>query len=294
MRLNLGEVQEQVARGHYLRAYRTAAQYLEVEGLATQDRVELMLLVARAVGPGLGQLDEAASLAAQASVLAAEAGLHDQLQLARLTAGEAWRRLGDMARAQDWFQAFLDGDQDTVWDRRHRGVCHFNFGLVHRARRDWDQAIAAYSRAIGEFTAQGMLTYLVAAYQSLAWALLLSGRAELAAEPVRAAAVLSPQGTEEDRTHQISLEAFHALRTDQIDAAVALAEEVLTPGRAGVTDLSRAEAAMVMAEAARALDRKAEALAFAQLGIEAALKARESGVINRANQLLHQIRDSAE
>jgi hypothetical protein len=111
--MKLADVQDLVARGHYVEAFCRAVTASCAEGVTDRERVELHLLAARACGLGLHQYREAGEQASKAAELAARANLRDELQLARATAGEAFRRFGDMSRAEEYLVAFLNDFQGT-------------------------------------------------------------------------------------------------------------------------------------------------------------------------------------
>jgi tetratricopeptide (TPR) repeat protein len=287
--MTLADVQNLVARGRYIEAFCRAVTAACAEGVTDQERVELHLLAARACGPGLHQYREAAEQAVQAVELAARASLHDELQRARATAGEAFRRFGDMPRAEDYLTAFLGDDHGSQAEKRLRGTCLYNLGLVHTYRRNWDDALRLFVESVEAFTAAGMLVHAIAPYQMMAWTYLLTERTELAEEPLRASSTIIPSGTEEDRSYQIALEARYALQAGNAEAALAMCREILVPTRPGVLPTHKAEAGMIMAEAKLQAGKLAEAEASARFAVECAEKSLVPHVINRANEVLRQV-----
>lgn len=288
--MTIEEIQELLGRGHYLKAYREGLRFLDDQPIEPAEAVQVLLLAARAIGVGLNQLKDAADLSVQAAQIAEEENLDGEAQLARITAAEAYRRQGEWSEAADWSEAFLKHDQDTMTDRRYRGICLYNYGLVHRARQDQYKAVAAFEDAAQAFESQGMFAQMAMAHQMLAWThLLVSDRPDLAEPHIRVAACLAPQATEEDRVHQITLEALYALRVGHFDKAVDLCQEVFVPGRVGVTPLAKAEAAMISAAVALQTGHLADARFFAQKAVQAAQESQEPAMMNRANEVFRKV-----
>lgn len=121
--------------------------------------------------------------------------------------GVLLREVGEAAAAVEQFESCLRHlGNYPVLRQVMEGPAWYNLGLALRQARRYDEAIAAYQRAVILFRSEMMTTHLCMALHNLAWVACLLGRMELAREALDESAPLCSEGAL--KWHQRIGEAF--------------------------------------------------------------------------------------
>jgi tetratricopeptide (TPR) repeat protein len=202
--------------------------------------------------------------------------------------------IGDYAQAIDHLQTAMDlsieaNSEDLL---RQEGVIHYNMALAHRARRDWDKANMHFEFAAHVFSRKGDMERALDCYREAAWCFLTQG------DPTPAVGLITKieayvQGHPDvDAQWYVRLlvdKAYAKLCLGEIEEAVALCEEVCTPGRVAVDDELRTQASWIAGESALLLRQYDQAAFFADFTIDLAMKVQWPSMMNRGNDLRRRV-----
>lgn len=158
-----------VESGHYVAACRRFDQRLISGELGGPD-LALGYHLASVAQYKLGNIHVARNYAARAAELAGEAG-NAQLQLrAWSNLVEFEQRAGDTRAAIDYANLWFQNVSGVPAEEPRRGWVHYNLGLVHRSRRDPEQALSHFRLAL-RFLPAHPVRFRLSALQMTAWQL---------------------------------------------------------------------------------------------------------------------------
>lgn len=280
------ELKRLLERGEYVRAKREAEWLIHSGELIGPD-------LARAYRGGaiahymLGELFAAAKLAERALAIATEAAHDEERGKALYDLGEYYLLIGDYHLALERLSAFLELLAVIPPLAPLEAKAQHNLGLIHRARREWAQAITAHLEAARRHTADGSERWALESIRGVAWCYLQQEQ-PASALPYIEEVQRRVAGLPEEHQLIASLLTDLALYHRQVGNATLSVEychEVLVPGRPGVDVHLRATAYVIAGENALDQGRTTDADLFANLAMEEALKAQHPFLMNRANDL---------
>lgn len=287
-------IQEHYRRGEYVQVRRLGEALSHLEASADSDKAFGCLWAAEAAY----RLDDAMAaihLAQKAVLYATSAGEAE-------TEGRAWFRLigaqimaGDHQEALDAAERFLSGLPDR-WPQLEdpfAGQALCNVAMTHRNRRRYPEALQAYWQALIRFQRYGDVPDEILCRQEMAWLLIRQGDLDDAEQHLEAAgALLSSSTPGHLAVYQLTHEAYLRLHQGRTAEAVELAEEVLTPGRAHVSQASRAAALMIAGTAALRTGCTAAARTMLKLAQEAATQSGLAAIMNFVGELAAELQRS--
>jgi tetratricopeptide (TPR) repeat protein len=273
------------AGGEHRAVIRLARTFLEQpEGLTDAEGFE----VARAGAGAAMALQEfhvAARFAEQERLWALATGDPDSQALAAYHHGTALLYLGDAPAAVAHLQEFMAaGDRPAL--ARYRGAALFNLGACLLQQRTYPEAVRQFLASHDACQAQGDHVGTARALLEAAWAELLEGKIEPAGYRLEQAAAILAQHPDDHLTAvRLVHQAYCHYRSSEYGPAARLCEEVLAPGRTGVTAHQLSEAAWIAGECALVQGNLTAARHLAALALDEAIRANWPGLMNRANDL---------
>lgn len=238
---------ERLRRGQFLQARRLAEAVLALEYAGPGEKAAAAHLAAE-VAYQLDDIQAAIGLARKAIGLAVAAGDADRHGRSLFRLCGALAAAGDYPAAMDAAEAFLEGIPGA-WPHLEAELAaklHSNVGMIQRARRRYPEALQAYWQALVRFQSQCDPEGEIHCRQQMAWLLVNMDELDEAEAHLEAASqLLSPEQPGYLALHQLTGEAALRLAQGRYPDALALAEEVLAPGRPDVTPANRAVALYV-------------------------------------------------
>lgn len=281
----LSKAQQFLAAGAFVQARREAERLLSEGGLTARQQGRAHHLASRA---SLMLKDLFGAVRSGEKALACGIETVDPvLELpVRFDLGCAYTQIGDGHLATEHLRAFLaEAPADPAWQPAV-GTAYYNLSLLARQRKQWAQAIDLLRRAA---------ELLEPARQSqaaldLAWCHLMLGRHDLAVTCLTRAEQLLLQ---EPCDHLMADLLFHRALCHrlrgELGASTALCQELFLPGRPATGSAALAHAAWIMGENGLDLGHPAEAMLFANLALDQAVKANLPSVMNLAGDLRRRI-----
>jgi tetratricopeptide (TPR) repeat protein len=278
---------ERLRRGEFLQARRLAEGVLALEHASAAEKAAAAQLAAE-VAYRLDDVQAAIALSRKAAELAVLAGDPDRRGRALFRLCGALAAAGDYTAALETAGAFLEGlaDQWPHLEAELAAKLHSNVGMIHRARKRCPEALQAYWQALVRFQAQQNPEGEIHCRQQIAWLLITMEQLPEAAEHLeRSGLLLSPEAPGYLAVHQLTAEAMLRLAQAHYPDALALAEEVLAPGRPDVTPANRAVALYVSGMCALHTRQEGVARMMLSLARDAAVASGLSMVMNLVGQL---------
>lgn len=208
----------------------------------------------------------------------------------RFHLGMVTRKIGDSHVAVEQFQLFISELSSKYPELiMGEGKAYFYLALTLRERRDLEGAVAAYQKAVGSFRRDGLPSLLCASLQNFAWLLCTTGRTAEAADALSEASTLAK--TSEDHIHQTLGEAYLASVQGHYAQATELCEMIFRRAERGesVDPEERAQAAWIAGTIAMHQGNHTGAAALADIALTHATDAKDSRLMNDANNLKRSI-----
>lgn len=286
----LTEMREAKAQGAHLRVISLAREILAgPEGVTDSEAIETAR-AATTAAMATRQLHLAVQLANTERRWADGSGDVELVAIAAYHQGTVWLHLGDNHMAMEHLGEFLSAGDCPGLDR-FKGPAWFNLGIARIGYRDYKGAVTAFSAASDVFEAAGNRRGQVQCWLEAAWAELLAGRPDPAGYCIgQAVPLLGELDDPQLQAVYLCHKALYHQRVGELNTAMALCHEVLTPGRAGVDAHQAAEAAWIAGECALQLGMLGEAGSMAEIAVSRALDAVWPALMTQASDLRRRVR----
>lgn len=234
-----------------------------------------------------GEYFAAIEMATRAIRQAAEAGETGAEAEAHFVAGTAYLFVGDHPLSEQHLVRFLDMSTSLPDMGSKVPHAHFNMGVLSEYRGNYHDAVAGYERALSLWLQAGVTKQVVRCYRHLAWCHLLLHQPDQALPYLnRIEMQLRVREDPEYRFWLLIDRAFYCRLNGQLADSLALCEEVFAQtGSPGLSDDHLTEAAWITGENSLDVGRTHEAMIFADLAIQYAMRANWPFMMNRANNL---------
>jgi tetratricopeptide (TPR) repeat protein len=281
-------------RGEYLQARRLAEAVLALDSSSPAESAAAAQIAAEAAYQ-LYDTQASISLARRAIHLADSIGDMDRLGRALFRLFGALIEAGESSTAMEVGERFLAGMGDN-WPHLEPELAakaYSNLGMVSRNMRRYPDALQAYWQALIRFQRAGHAEGEAVCRQQMAWLLVTTGQLDEAEEHLeRSGALVSPDIPGYVALHQFTGEAMLRLEQRRYSEALALAEEVLAPGRPDVTPANRAVALYVAGMVSAATEHVSTARMFLGMAREAAIASGLASVMNLVQRLDMAVRNA--
>jgi tetratricopeptide (TPR) repeat protein len=197
--------------------------------------------------------------------------------------------VGDYVSTIETLQAYLLDFKRYQTAKSYLGPVHFNLGLAYRRRKDNLRALHHYHQALEWFSERGKTAQAGKTHQNIAWLFCLENDPDKAESEIELAETFSEVSGPEFMTEQLLCRAFVHILRKEVKQAVALAAEVLLPGRPGATDSHRANANWLAGTAALAVYHLEGDSAFADFAVEYSIRAKDTAAMSLASQLKSEV-----
>jgi tetratricopeptide (TPR) repeat protein len=287
----LNQLQQRKAAGEYGAVVRLAQELLaNPEGLSDRQSID----VARAGASAAIALEQVHLARQFADIERTWAdGLADPVlvAVAAFHQGTAYLHVGDTHLALEHLRTFQQADMPGRPELdKYRGPFWFNLALGLISARDYSAAADALRAGREAYIQQGNHSRVIECNLEAAWCELSAGRPEPAGAYLEAAGTLLQEHP--DDKHQATALAYwglYHLNTGNVPRALEACQEVMLPGRKGITALHLTDAAWVSGECCLRLGHLHEARFFAAMALDKAMEARWMPAANRANDLRRRI-----
>lgn len=291
MKTRLEELARYKAAGEHLAAIRLAEALLAAPERLT--RLE-SVLIARAgftAGSAMEQFHLAAAFTVIEERCAQETLDSDLIAVAAFHRGTALLYLGDTHLSQERLLQFVALDMPHRHGlNSYRGPALFNLGIAYMLGKEYQQAVRSFMSGQAVFEAACDYRGAIRCNLEAAWAELLDDSPEPAGRYLDRAITLLAEYPEQDlQAVCLCHRAYYHHCLGDISTAARLCEEVMTPGRSGVTSHQLSEAAWIAGECALATGHMEAARMLSALALDEAITAKWPALMNRAGDLARRV-----
>lgn len=290
----LAELRQAKAQGAHLRVIGLAREILaDPEGVTDREAIEAAR-AATTAAMATRQPHLAVQMAGYERRWADGTGDAELVAIAAYHQGTVWLHMGDNHMATEHLEEFqAAGDLPGL--ARFQGAAWFNLGIARMGYRDYPGAVKAFTAARGLFENAGNLRGQAQCWLEAAWAELMAGRPEQAGHYIdEAVPILGELDDPQLQAVYLCHKALYHRRVGDVNTAMALCHEVLTPGRAGVDAHQAAEAAWIAGECALQLGLLDEAGNMADVAVARALDAVWPALMTQASDLRRRVREARD